>query len=564
VATNHRSLWRSAAAPAVDAALLLVATAIAARPLWTGQVLLAADLEFTLAAMSQIQHGFPGAAMLEAPLSWPFPHGTTQSDWVLGQALLAAPAEWLGIDPLYQHNLVVLLGLWTTAVAVAVVGGWLGLDRTARVFAGIVGGIGPLQLVHAQHMNLVWHAPVVLGPAALYAGLIRDDRRIAAAGAVVAGLSWQLGVYLGMQATLGAAVLALLAVRARPSRGTGSIAAIAFVVAVAPMVPVLWTYAAAAGPPGAALPHGEVVLESWDVASSMWPRPVGAQPGHSTFDWPNPGYVAAIAGVAGLVVLWRTGRGRWTPVLAVGIVASILALGPWLRVAGWTSPIPGPYLLIDVAVGGSLRAPGRFLAISAVCVGLVGGRALHGRPILGVLAAVLALLETAPPHAVPWDAAQLEPAYAALDDVPPGPIFDDAVLGVRDCHARPRHALRAQSRHHRPLMGGIWARRLPPLAALQQALAAWPAPTAVARVLQAGAVAVLEHPPIRGEDPPGWTCSRPDGHRLCVAPVLPPWSGRPAESVRPILRRESPPVPPGLPGADRERPAGDGGENGAF
>jgi hypothetical protein len=550
-----------------DAAVLLLATVVAARP-WswrTDQVFAQGDTAFTLAALDQIQRGFPGSSMLEAPLSWPFPHGTTQSDWVLGQALLAMPLRAAGVDPLLQHNVLVLLGLWTTAVAIAVVGRWLGLDRPSRLFAAIVGGLGPLQLGHAQHVNLVWHAPVVLGPAALYAGLSRDDHRYAAAGAAIVGLAWQFGIYLGMQATIAAIIVALTAsgvrrvpegelllrdrrrVEPEPIAWKTWLSAISALVAtLIPMAPVVWTYASVSRQFGTALSADEVRDESWNLAHTLLPWPSGAQSGPVSLDWPNPGYIATFAAVAGLVILWRaeTFRRPWLVMLAVMAAALALALGPWVQIGGWTSPCAGPYLLVDALVGGSLRAPARFLAMAAIGVGWLGGRALHGRPIVAAIASLLALVETRPAPTQSWDAVQVEPAYLALDGLPPGPIFDNAVLGPRSCDARPRHALRAQSRHHRPLVGGTWARKLPAYLEMDAVLARWPAPEAVARVRAAGAVAVFEHPPVQGDDPPGWTCSRPEGHRVCIAPNPPRWEGPAPESVRPVIRQGAAPHSP--------------------
>ncbi len=524
------------------AALLVLGAAalLAGRP-WAcsgDQVFIQRDALFSLLAVEHLQEVLVGSRPWDAAwLGWPMQPGFAQADWMAGQALLARPLAFLGMHPLDVYELLVLLGLLATAWA---------CHRTASALlgpgphtwlAGIIGGLGPLQLSHAQHLNLVHHEWAVGGGLVLALGLTRQRPRVAALGGLLLGLSFQFGLYMGLHAALvGFIVLAVGVVARRPGWRCALASIGGAALGLSLFLPVALAYTHFAATQGATLDPGEVVAESWDLAATLGPmvdawlhRPLVQEGARRLMDPPNPGYsVLLLAGIG----LWQVRRGgwAWASIALVGTVAALLALGPRPAWGGEPIGVPGPYALLSLLpVGDALRAPARWLALANIAAGLLAAAGvmrltlrLPGalRPVLVVVCALAVLGET--PTAESGSRQQLEPPllYADLDAVPEGPVYEHFQPTVDGCGCEGSPRLAAAIAHGRPLVGGRWARETPALRELENLAGRWPAAEAAELIRILGVPVVIEHPPVLGPPPQGAACQRVDVHRLCVVEPL--------------------------------------------
>jgi hypothetical protein len=109
----------------------------------------------------------------------------------------------------------------------------------------------------------------------------------------------------------------------------------------------------------------------------------------------------AVIGVA-LWTGWRPERRRW---LWTTVVFSLLALGPFIHVAGINTYIPGPWALLRyVPIVGLARSPSRFVVVAALFVALlfamalvaIGRRWPRQRRLVLALVTVLLIVELSP------------------------------------------------------------------------------------------------------------------------------------------------------------------------
>ncbi len=492
------------------------------------------DTAFGELAIHHLQNALLGrAAWADAPLGWPLPAGTARLDWMLGQAVVTLPLRALGASPAAAHGVVSALGLLVAAVAVYGLARRLGTTRSGALLAGLTAGIGPASLAELHHANLTWGG---LGVVAVLILVARQGVGIAGgatAGAIVVGAA-HFGLYAGLfaGATFLAGLPAALALAGR--RAWLGFAAGAFVAALS-LVPVASLYAGAAS----AVDPGDNAGESWDPAQTLTPSP--SAPLHRFFgiaDPPpkrgpahrsvNPGYLlGGMALLGGALALGRR-KSAWALVLAAGVLAAVLATGVRPMIGGRSLGVAGPYAWVDFLTEHRLRAPERWLFLAQIALGLLAGLALSQgqawvasragavRASIGAaLATALVFLEL--PVMAPAKAATAAfppPAYALLEGAPPGPLFE--VLGGRDpCRGIDR--LRMQPLHGHPLVGGHQGRFSAAGQALNRTLDAWPHPSTLAWLREAGVSLVLEHPPLRPlPDDPGLRCTASHGHRLCV------------------------------------------------
>jgi hypothetical protein len=467
-----------------------------------------------------------------APLAWPSPIGTTNADWMLGQALLTLPLDLAGVDPSATYEWASFLGLLLTAWAGAAFARALAGPGVHTLLAGLVIGLGPLQLAHAQHANLVHHELVLLGPLLLGAGLASDRRWLALAGGAALAGAQHFGLYMGLHGLLaGVGVLVWGLATRRAFRATWGAAAVGFAGVGLTLLPVVALYGAASG--GTSVPRDEMVQGSWDVAA--WFGFTRDAPLHaalasalpfraivSEFS-PNPGFLVTLLALVGLGSLGRP-RGAWVGVLGVGAVAAALALGPQPHIAASDLGIPGPHRVLEALSGSNLREPRRWLWLTHAAVALyasVGFAALlarlpsAARPLVASVVMVIALAEL-PDRPVAAEPEAPNSGLCLLDTVSaPGPLFD---VFRPQCNCSGTMRLRAALFHGRPLVGGTFARFTQEQKAINQLLASWPSPGARLFAELVEVKVVLEHPPIRKRPPPGTTCQDAANHRVCELP----------------------------------------------
>jgi hypothetical protein len=187
-------------------------------------------------------------------------------------------------------------------------------------------------------------------------------------------------------------------------------------------------------------------------------------------------YTASLSLVAlAIIVLAMCGaryrpRKRW---LAITIGFALLALGPFIYVAGFNTHVPGPWALMRyVPVVGLARTPTRFAVVASIGLSVLmagalaslGARWPERRRMLGALAAMLLVFELWPAPRTLYSA-EISPIYDRIA-ADPRPIRVLVLpVGVRDGtwetgNFRPR-ALFNQTRHGKALIGGYLSRVSP-------------------------------------------------------------------------------------------------------
>lgn len=516
-------------------------------PPWHDTVLSARAVQH-LAAAARGPHPWT-----QGPVAWPLPDSLTQSDWMGLQAVLAAPPLALGADPLAAYLLVAALGTALTALAAAALSRVLLGPGAHNAVAAVVVGLNPMALSQSHYANLS-HAEVgLLGVLLAGVGLSKSRWGAALAGGLLLGGASHTGFYAGAHALLLAFGVVAAAGLHRWGRLRAWVALAAGAgVGAATVLPVAQAYGRFARRWAVEPRLHAIAAEAWDLSrpGALLSVADGTAVGGGQVSTADGLAGAAVALSAGLAVLglWHQRRRLrlWGPVAAVGLVGGVLALGPELQWRGQGTGLPLPArLLVEVPGLGSLRAPVRWLRVAAVGVGLLSAagtaallaRLSRGRTAAGlVLAGGLAAAMARPLPAEQPEARPLPTVFAALEAAPPGPLAEVVTTG---CTCSLADRVRASLDHRRPLVGGLWARRIETLVQLNQQLRRWPNPESVEVLRSVGATVVIEHGLRPPPNAPGVSCETHEGHRLCVLsppdPPLPhPCSLAPAKAAQPV------------------------------
>ncbi len=387
----------------------------------------------------------------------------------LPNALLVLPIL-IGLGPVVAFNSVTLLsfglgGYFSYRLALALL-----KDRPAALVAGFLFACGP------YHIQRIWSGPMELIaiqwiPLYLFCfvqALARPSplRLIGAAMALLITTlaSQYYGLYTAVY-TAGHGLLAtLLAAPTYRWRTLGASAAVGILWLLG-LVPIILRVGGV----------GDAVLEDWqvrqvfhsvalvDLISPNIQHPLWGQ---ALAAWQNQSHPFGLENGAGLsvamlllvgIALVRRWKQSW-PWAALVLGSYLLAMGPQLRFDAAQSPIPGPFLLLDLITPfRNSSRPSIFIALSAIALAVLcaqGFVLLNQRPRWG-----LGLLLVAELLVSPWPITPLRvaPAYQALNADPlPGAVLelpprnDDSIY------------LLNQICHGRPLVGGYLA-RLPDL-----------------------------------------------------------------------------------------------------
>lgn len=187
-------------------------------------------------------------------------------------------------------------------------------------------------------------------------------------------------------------------------------------------------------------------------------------------------FTAGMSLVGLLIIGWALWRVRYRPtagwiVITVGF--ALLALGPFLHVAGLNTHVPGPWALLRYLPGfGLARMPSRFAVVASMglAVLLAGALASIGaswpqrRRLVVAIAAVLIIIELFPAPR-PLYSAAISPIYDRIAADPREVRVLSLPFGVRDGtwetgNFRPR-SLFNQTRHGKPMIGGYLSRISP-------------------------------------------------------------------------------------------------------
>jgi hypothetical protein len=184
-------------------------------------------------------------------------------------------------------------------------------------------------------------------------------------------------------------------------------------------------------------------------------------------------YTASLSLVALLVIAIAIWRARYRPRagwLVITIGFALLALGPFIYVAGTNTHVPGPWALLRYAPGfGLARMPSRFtiVAVLGVAVLMAGALAAIGerwpqrRRLIGAVVAVLLVFELWPAPRTLYSA-EVSPVYDRIAADPRPVRVLVLPFGVRDGvweagNFRPRSQYN-QTQHGKALIGGYLSR----------------------------------------------------------------------------------------------------------
>ena len=403
-------------------------------------------------------------ALFDANMYWPTESALAYTEPLIVPGLMGAPLRWLGASAMGTHNVLVLLGLTLTALAMhRLVLAWTG-DPWAGTVAGaalafssaLLTRQGHLQALHLYSLplavlfldRLVCHArtrdAVWLGLwvvcAALTSGYLVVFVTTALGGALLAQTP-----RLGRRH--GARVLARLL-------AASVVTLAALVVVLAPYLEAQWRRPLAADAPDLGTALSSYVTTAARVHYSSW--------SHVLFDATLgrdplfPGAVAlTLAGVGLLARGVAPSRVRPTLLVVAG-VGGLLSLGPLTPVFGWA------YELIPVVQ--SVRAHSRFGILVVFAVAALAGLGLAGlrarvSPRTGTALAV-GLLGVATVESLHGPAGYRPvmydpPIHRALRAVEPGPIVELPLYfsGGRT-HLNAWYLL-ASTNHWRPMVAGF-------------------------------------------------------------------------------------------------------------
>jgi 4-amino-4-deoxy-L-arabinose transferase-like glycosyltransferase len=431
-----------------------------------------------------------------------YPHRGTlaYSESNLGAGVLAIPIYWATRNPYAAHNAVVLLSFVLSATSTYYLVRYLAGDRRAAAVAGICFAYCPYAFSHLTHVHLLMTAGLPLSMLAFHRLADRPTTgRGAALGLAVAAQALFCGyyaVFVGL--TVGFAVLVVGAARRRwRDARYWTAVAVAAVVAIAIALPLFVPYIRLQHESGfsRSLVEARLFSAHWRTyfASSAyahaWMLPIVRHWNEILF----PGFVAVVAGVAGLGIGWRArGRLREVSILYGGLGA----------LAFWASlgPDAGLYRVLSSSVPAFslMRAPSRFGLVVAFALSVLAGVSISallarlGRParpgtlaeghpapgrsripaLAAIMVAAVAVLELKVPLSFS-PAPPVETAYRVLATLPRGPVIEIPFYSRQFASLR-THYMLGSTTHWMPLVNGYSSYTPPEFVEKAPALAGFP------------------------------------------------------------------------------------------
>jgi hypothetical protein len=422
-----------------------------------------ADAELTAWIVSWIAYALPHEPrhLFAGNIFQPDARVLSYSEPLFVPALLGSPVRWLGGSAVLTNNLLLMAGLWLTALA-----GWWVVDRwTGSFAAGIVAGA--LLAFNSQLLSRLPHMQAAHAwglPLALYAterlAAARDGTqsvaRAAALGLIVAAVA-TTSIYTFMFAAVIVVIAAIYEVRSRAA--IASLAA-AGLVAMLAALPVLWPYVQLAGEGTrrpleqaaqfSASPSGYLV--SLSRLHGMWSRRFFTRDINVFF----PGIAALTLAAIGIISARSDSRKRIATLITIAIAGVVLSFGPATfvyRVA---------YVIVLPLQG--LRVPARFGFLMLFSIALLAGSGVAAlerratrvtaRLAIGVACVVAVTIEawhgavpTVPFNGVPS-------IYAVLDAEPrPALLVEAPFWPSETVYQNGEYVLNATA-HRTPIMNG--------------------------------------------------------------------------------------------------------------
>lgn len=400
--------------------------------------------------------------LLNANIFYPHQQTLAFSELNLAAGVLAVPAYWTTHNPYLTLNVVFLATMVLGVAGAYYLVRYLTHDRRAAMVAGVCFGFCPYIFGRTSHIQLLLTAGLPLSLLAFHRFADRPTfARAAVLGLAVAAQATASGYYAILTALMiGVATIVIASTRRLwNSPRYWCLMGLAAVVAIVCVVPIFLPYLRLQRGTGFTRPLSEAALYSADwrayfASSALAHQWMQGVIGH----WKEvlfPGFVATLAGTAGMVIAWRQGgRRQETAILytTLGVLACWASFGPS---GGLYDAL---YRLIPAM--GWLRAPARFGLVLTLALSVLSGMAISAllarvprANLVGALVAVIAAAELATPLHF-RDVTPFAPAYRVLATLPPGPVIEMPFNSREaDLHGHAKYLLRSTT-HWMPLING--------------------------------------------------------------------------------------------------------------
>ncbi len=438
-------------------------------------------------------------ALFDANIFHPEQHTLAFSEPLLVPALAGAPIRWLGGSPVLTFNVLLLVGMVTTAFAGfyivrSITDDWLAGLLTGSLLAFNAHTLSRLPHLQAHHAQWI--------PLALLAYARLVERHRVRDAILLSGCVALLGLTSGYAAALcvvalGVAFLARADAWRRDAAKHLRLVGLAALLSVGLAGPLLAPYAAARDRQG--LLRGTAELDQFSAPAAAY-LATPARLHHSTWSRPfydrtAPRYFPGVIGLLLAAVAVRLGgfREPWRRTLvAISIVGFVLSLGSSTPVYGWLHRALPPMQL--------LRDPSRFGYLVLLAVAILAGLGLwelRGRGRLSTFAAaalvVMANAEalTAPLELEPFEGLPSVYAAVASED---GPLVlaELPFYPVEQVHRNAAYVL-GSTAHFRPLLNGYSGFTPRAYVERAEALREFPDDRALDTLRRAGVTHVIVH-----------------------------------------------------------------------
>ncbi|MFL2433781.1 MAG: hypothetical protein ACJ0H0_02640 [Vicinamibacterales bacterium] len=437
-------------------------------------------------------------SLFDANIYYPHEQALAYTEPLLVPGVMGMPIHWLGVSPLLTYNVLLLLGMTMTGLAMYVlVVRWTG-DHWSGLLSGAVLAFGTPMLTRLPHLqtqhfywfplallafdnlltkqrtqDAVWVGICVLG-AALTSGYTAVFV-VFALGATLVARNSELWTKRGMSvvfrlAAVAAVTLVLTLLVLSPYRD----------LQVARPLPSAGSFSAAV----------QIYLSSATyVHFHTWAQGFYEQTSGSFF----PGVVAV---VFALFALWGASAGVSRSVVrslfSIGIVGFVLSLGTVTPVYGWAYDIIPPFQ--------SLRAPNRFAILPFFSIAVLAGigftrlrRCISVAWVVPVSVAVIVVATVEGLHGVQYRTFDWHPRiYQSLGALENGPVAILPVYYGRQFNRNARYLL-GSTTHWRPMVNGFGNSRPPDFDQTAAVISWFPSLVSVARLQELGVQYVIVH-----------------------------------------------------------------------